>query len=290
MSTFLTSAGFVSDAAVGDRGVGHGHLERAGEVVALADGNVGGVGLGPFQLRIPHLHPFRPRHDAFLFVREADIVFLADAENLADPVDGFDSCGVSILIKKTIARDPDGVGEPERAVLAMLVGDPAFEVVVAVGNPAGAIVMVAANAFFEAGQCGDDLESGARRETADGAADQRHGFVIAQRPPIRGGDAGDEDIGIEGRDGGHGEDVAIVWVDHDGGGAADRRMPERLFSDHLDAGVEREIDVVTRLGGSTRSSPSMTPLTFLLQDADAGFAAQILVHAGSIWDLPSTSG
>ena len=58
--------------------------------------------------------------------------------------------------------------------------------------------------------------------------------LLRAKPVLR-GDRGDEFVWIVGRNGGHGQDVAVVRIDNDGGGATDD--PQRLLDNILDARV-----------------------------------------------------
>ena len=146
----LDQARLVRHAAIRDRNISHRHLERTGEHVTLANGDIGGVRGSPLQLRISHLHPLRPGHCALLFIRETKVVFLADAEDFPDPVDGIDPGFVAVLVEKGIARNLERIRQAESAMLAVLVSDPAFEKVIPVLHAAGAVLVVIRQDSFAA--------------------------------------------------------------------------------------------------------------------------------------------
>jgi len=97
--------------------------------------------------------------------------------------------------------------------------------------------------------------------------------------PIRRRDTRNEDVRIEGRHGSHGEDVAIVRIDDDRGRPAKLGMPQGLLADHLDAGIEREVDVVAGFGREDTILALDHPFHALAQHPLARRPAQILVHA-----------
>ena len=72
------------------------------------------------------------------------------------------------------------------------------------------------------------------------------GFVLVRAKPVLRGDRGDEFVRIVGRNRSHGQDVAVVGIDDDGGSATDRT--QRLLNDILDARVDREIHIRALLG------------------------------------------
>ena len=75
------------------------------------------------------------------------------------------------------------------------------------------------DAGVHGGDGGDGLERGAGRVLGlDGAVEERGGGVTVEDLPFVGGDGGDEDVGIEGGVGGHGDDVAVGDIENDRGG------------------------------------------------------------------------
>ena len=83
-------------------------------------------------------HPFRPGKNARRFARDLDAGSFAETEVVAGLIDGLDPGRVSKLVEERITRNFDRVRNPEDAVTAALLPDPAMEKVIAVADAAAA--------------------------------------------------------------------------------------------------------------------------------------------------------
>src|SRR2546423_4581057 len=88
---FTNETWIVGNTAIGDRGVGHRHLQRRRQHITLPDRNVGGVSLRPAFPRIMDRHPLPPGHDPRLLAREVDASLLTQAERVASLITRVDS-------------------------------------------------------------------------------------------------------------------------------------------------------------------------------------------------------
>ena len=194
----------------------------------------------------------------------------------ADGIDRIDAGCVAVLVEIGIAGNLQRVRQTDRAVAAAFKSDPAVEIMIAIGDAAAAIKLVAADVFPQTGKGGDDLESGAGRKTAEGAIDQRIRLVVAQRFPILRLDARDKSVRIERWNRSHREDVPIVRIDHHG--RATSHGAQRFIGDRLDAGVDREVNIRALFRRFFPNDTVDRALRVTTHHADAGLAAQILVH------------
>ena len=122
----VDDARVVADPAVGHGGGDHGHLQRRGQHVALADRDVGGLAGGPGFARTVGPEPFGAGEDAGCFPGEREAAFLAEPEQLSDPGDLVDSGRVAVLVEEGVAGHAEGGLEVESAVRTALGGDPAL--------------------------------------------------------------------------------------------------------------------------------------------------------------------
>src|SRR5207244_680773 len=99
----------------------------------------------------------------------------------------------------------------------MLFGHPATEKVVAVTHTRAAAVFGVSEILCptQSGKRGDELKGRPRWQCADRAVYERIAFVLLQRLPILGFDARNECVGVERRHRGHGQNIAVVWIDND---------------------------------------------------------------------------
>ena len=234
----------VGGAAISQRRVGHDELEGRYEVIPLPDRDVRGVGGGPSLLRIVLLQPSGTRKDPRLLAIEPDIGGLPEPEHVTDRGDRINAGGIPVLIEKRVARHFHRVAERQRSVPAAA---PALEVVVAIGHAAAAVERSLYQPFAQTCEGGHDLECRSRRERADGAVDQRVGLVLGQLLPVSRRDAGNEGIGIKGRNRSHREDLAVIRIDHDGTRAT--HASQGLLRDELDAGINGKIDSISGARG-----------------------------------------
>src|SRR6266542_2277656 len=84
-----------------------------------------------------HLHPLRAGHISHLFAGQLQARFLADSQHLSNCINRLNASGISVLIKKRIARDLDRVGQTERTVRIVLFRNPASEVMSLNVDPGG---------------------------------------------------------------------------------------------------------------------------------------------------------
>ena len=159
---------------------------------------------------------------------------------------------------------------------ALLLGDPAAHVFVAVLDAAVAGEGFAIEAGAEACEGDRDFVGRARRIGADGAVDERVGGILVDRVPIGRGDRGDENIGIVGGDGGHGEDVAVAGIeDHSGSATYDA---QGLLGEVLDFRIDGEIDIATLDWLAAADFAFDDALGVAAHDAGAGLALEVLVQ------------
>src|SRR6266550_7223042 len=127
-----------------------------------------------------HLHPLRAGQISHLFAGQLQARFLADSQHLSNCVNRLNASGISVLIKKRIARDLDRVGQAERTVRIMFFGYPASEEVVAVADAAVAAVLGACEIFRapQTRERRDELECRSWRERAHGTAYERVAFIF----------------------------------------------------------------------------------------------------------------
>ena len=129
------------------------------------------------------------------------------------------------------------------------------------------------------GHGGDEFEGGAGGDGGEGAVDA--GFGGGAVDPVDGVDVlwWDEDIGVVGRQGDHGEDLAGVDVHDDGGAAADLGFAHGIFRDDLGAGVDGEVDIAAGERVTAEGFDFLGEAAVFVFEPDpfAGFAAEDIV-------------
>ena len=274
----VDEARLVDGAAVGDGHRDHGHLERRGEDVSLADGNVGGVAGAPALAWIILSQPSGTGKDAGGNVVERKFRFLAEAEHPAHRVDLVDACGIAELEEVGVAGVLDRLTEilmTVRRLLRLGGEDPALHVLVAVLDSARTVELLATDPRADARKRGAELEGGAGRVGVDGPVHERIGGVLGELLPVGLGNGGDELVGIERGNRGHGEDFAVVGIKDHRGPAADDT--QRLLDDLLDAGIDGQADLGSLLWLDARGLPVDHPVRVALEETRAGGAPQHVV-------------
>src|SRR4029077_8427306 len=96
-----------------------------------------------------NLHPLGSRHIASLLATQLETRFFPNSQHFSDHVDRLDSSGVSVLIKKRIARNLNCVSQANRSVRVMFCRDPAGKEVVPITHTAATIELVVRQAFSQ---------------------------------------------------------------------------------------------------------------------------------------------
>ena len=210
------------------------------------------------------------------FAGEGDAGFLTETEEVAHGDDLVDAGGVAVLIEEGVAGNFNRVGEAQSAMRAALVGNPASHELVAVSDPAGAMKRPFADSLAQAGEGNGNLVGRARGVGADGAVEEGISFILVQFLPVFRRNGRNEFVGIVGRHGGHGKDVAVVGIDDDRRAAADGA--QGLFRDVLNAGVNGEVNIRALLGLGDAGFSFDHTLGIALEHARPGCAFKVIIE------------
>ena len=262
-------------AAVDEGGDDARHLQRGHSGVALADGQVQVLALGPAHAKAFHLPLARGDEPALL-------VGQVDARGRAQP--GFLGVGADAvhaelhaeLVEIGVAGLDQGALEVDCAVAAAL---PAAEHVAAQGHLARAVHgFIGVDGLLVQGSCGhEQLEDRARRIHALGGAVLQgvHG-VVAQLRPLGRGQPGGEGVGVIRGLADQGVDLARVRVhDHHASGLA----LEHLVPQLLQAQVDAEEDLLAGLGFALQLLREPAPGDVDLDQPPALGSAQAVIQA-----------
>src|SRR5437588_2133488 len=141
-------------------------------------------------------HPIRTGKHARRFARDLDARSFAETEVVAGLIDRLDPGRVSKLVEERVTRNLDRVRNPEGAVAAAFLPDPAMEKMVAVAYATAAVKRFVREPFSKTCQRRDQFESRSRRERAHRAIHHWRRFIFAKRVPILCLDARDKCIRI----------------------------------------------------------------------------------------------
>ena len=228
----LDKAGLVEVAAGGEDGHGLGHLERSDENVALADAHVGDVALEDFSF-VDAEHVVVVGHVAGGFGFDGEACAASEAEEAGPLDDGLAAGFEADLVEVGIAGLGHGLLEVEHAGSFFF---PVAEDDVAHGEARGAVEFLIGGdgTALEGGEAGDGFEGRAGGVgTAEGSWVEGDIRIVLEAVEVLGGDDRDEDVGVEGRPGGQGEDFAGAHFD-DGNGTAFGVFGQDILGDGLE--------------------------------------------------------
>ncbi|CAM3768583.1 hypothetical protein ROMU108268_02570 [Roseomonas mucosa] len=226
--------------AGGEAGGHRGQGERGELIEALADAMHDGVAQVPGLALLQA--PFAGGHEAAARARQLDLQVHPHAEALGHGGDAVDAGALGHLVEEDVAGEFERVAHVDRA---MAVARPAVEARVAQVVVAGAEdpVLRRDHLGVQRRHAHHHLEGGARRvEAVRHLVDQRRGALAGPLLPLRGGDAGIEESGVEGGLARHGQDLARLRVEHDGAGAFLAAAAHAT----LELGIDADLDVLAR--------------------------------------------
>ena len=234
----------VDESAIGHRSGHAGHLHGRGLHEPLADRRHRRVGAAP--VAALHFHPIRAGHGARTFARDLDSGGATKAEQTEHGLHVAHPGNVGVLVEKTVARVLDRRAAVDAAVPVAFAGDPAFHVVVAVVDTPTAVEATFLSAVETSCERGGDFRSRSRIVWIDRPIEHWTAGILDVAVVVLGIDRGNELVWIERGHRGNRQHITGLRIGDHGSPAADG--PQRILSDHLNARIDGQVDVRSRLG------------------------------------------